>query len=121
MDIPRNDQKSDNAADDEQKFISLPYIKGTSKTLKRIFATHKIKCPFYSKETPRKHLSKPKDLVELDKKSSVVYKIPCKDCNVSYIGETKSSFKVRKNEHKRTVKSQDKIKLQTMFEKRIMK
>ena len=27
MDRPRNDQQSDDAADDEQKFISLPYIK----------------------------------------------------------------------------------------------
>ena len=43
MDRPRNDQRSDDAADNEQKFISLPYIKGTSETLKRIFATHKIK------------------------------------------------------------------------------
>ena len=40
MDRPRNDQQSDDAvADDEQKFISLLYIKGTSETLKRIFAT----------------------------------------------------------------------------------
>ena len=60
MDRPRNDQQSDDAADNEQKFISLPYIKGTSETLKRIFATHK--CSFYSKETLRKHLSKQKIL-----------------------------------------------------------
>ena len=93
-------------ADNEQKFISLPYIKGTSETLKPIFATHKIKCSFSSKKTLPKHLSKPKDLVGLDKKS-VVYKIPCKDCNVSYIGETKRSFEVRTNEHKRAVKNQD--------------
>ena len=32
---------------------------------------------------------------------------PCKDCNVSYIGETKRSFKVRTNGHKRAVKNQD--------------
>ena len=69
MDRPRNDQQSDDAADDEQKFISLPYIKGTSETLKRIFATYKIKCSFYSKETL---LSKPKDLVELDKEQRCI-------------------------------------------------
>ena len=79
--------------------MSLPYIKGTSETPKRIFATHKIKCSFYPNETLRKHLSKPKDLVELDKKS--------KDCNDCYIDETKRSFKVRTNEHKRAVKNQD--------------
>ena len=64
VDRPINDQQSDDAADDGQKFISLPYIKGTSETLKCMFATHKIKCSFYFKETLRKHLSKPKDLVE---------------------------------------------------------
>ena len=42
--------------------------------------------------------SEPKDLVELDLK---------KDCNVFYVGETKRSFKVRTNEHKRAVKNQD--------------
>ena len=72
-----------------------------------LFLQKNILCSFYSNETLRKHLSKPKDLVELDKKSNVVYKIPCKDCNVSYIGETKRSFKVRTNEHKRAVKNQD--------------
>ena len=46
--IPRNDQQSDDATDDEQKFISLPYIKGKSETLKSIFATHKIKSSFNS-------------------------------------------------------------------------
>ena len=92
---------------------SLPYIKGTNETLKRIFATHKIKRSFYSKETLQKHLSKPKDLIELDKKSNVVYKISCKDCNVSYIGETKRSFKVRTNEHKRAVKNPDVDKNET--------
>ena len=46
MNRPRNYQQSDDAADDEQKFISLPSIKGTSGTLKRIYATHKIKCSF---------------------------------------------------------------------------
>ena len=40
-------------------------------------------------------------------KSNVVYKINCKECNVSYIGETKRSFKVRTNETKRAVKNQD--------------
>ena len=40
MDRLRNDQQSDDAADDEQKFISLLYIKGTSETLKRIYLQH---------------------------------------------------------------------------------
>ena len=65
-------------ADNEQKFISLPYIKGTSETLKPIFATHKIKCSFFSKKTLWKHLSKPKDLVGLDKKATLYTKFLAK-------------------------------------------
>ena len=81
-----------------------------------------MNCLFYSKETLRKHLSKPKDLVELDKKSNVVYKIPCKDCNISYNGETKRSFEVRTNEHKRAVKTKMLIKIKlTIVGKMIMR
>ena len=43
-----------------------------------------------------------KIFIKSDKKSNIVYKISCKDCNVSYIGETKRTFKV-----KRAVKNQD--------------
>ena len=31
-----------------QKYISIPYIPGTSETLRRIFPKHNIKCTFYS-------------------------------------------------------------------------
>ena len=99
---------SDDAADTEpSKYISLPYIPGTSETLRRIFSTHKIKCAFYSKDTLRKHLSKPKDVVPSDQRSNVVYKIPCEDCEATYIGETKRSFKQRSTEHMRAVRNGD--------------
>ena len=52
-------------------------------------------CAFYSKDTLRKYLSKPKDAVPQDQRNNIVYKIPCKDCDSTYIGESKRSFKVR--------------------------
>ena len=99
-------QVSENAADTEpRKFISLPYIPGTSETLKRVFSSHKINCAFYSKETLRKQLSKPKDKVPINDRNNIIYKIPCNDCNASYIGETKRPFGVRKKEHQGNVKN----------------
>jgi len=99
---------SDNAADTEPtKFLSLPYIPGTSESLRRILASHKIKCAFYSKNTLRKHLSKPKDAVPQEQRNNIVYKIPCKDCDATYIGESKRSFKVRSSEHMRAVRNMD--------------
>ena len=88
-----------------KRFIGLPYIPGTSEALRRVFTSHKIKCAFYSKETLRKQLSKPKDKVPLDDRNNIVYKIPCSDCNASYIGETKRSFSVRKKEHESNVRN----------------
>ena len=99
---------SDDAADTEPtKFLSLPYIPGTSESLRRILASHKIKCAFYSKNTLRKHLSKPKDAVPQEQRNNIVYKIPCKDCDATYIGESKRSFKVRSSEHMRAVRNMD--------------
>ena len=99
-------QVSENAADTEpRKFISLPYIPGTSETLKRVFSSHKINCAFYSKETLRKQLSKPKDKVPINDRNNIIYKIPCNDCSASYIGETKRPFGVRKKEHQGNVKN----------------
>ena len=47
--------------DEHVGFINLPYIAGTSETLRRIFAKHKIRSTFYSSETLRKKLSHPKE------------------------------------------------------------
>ena len=123
MDRPRNDQQTDDAADDEQKFISLPYIKGTSEILKRIFATHKIKCSFYSKETLRKHLSKPKDLVELDKKATLYTKFLAKIAMFSILVKQKYLSKLEQTSIKKQLKTKMliKMKLRTIVGKMIMK
>ena len=42
-----------------------------------------------------------------ERKRSVVYEVPCKDCNHTYIGETKRTLKVRLGEHKKAVKRGD--------------
>jgi len=37
----------------------------------------------------------PKDKIPADLQNNIVYKIPCKDCEATYIGESKRSFKQR--------------------------
>ena len=92
---------------EQTRYISIPYIAGTSETLRRVFASHNIKCAFYSNDTLRKYLSKPKDTIPADQNNNIVYKIPCGDCEATYIGETKRSFKQRSSEHIRAVKNRD--------------
>ena len=88
-----------------KKYISLPYVPGTSELLRRIFSTHNIKCSFHSPTTLRRFLSKPKDQVPIEEQNNVIYKIPCGDCQAVYIGETKRSFGTRYKEHFSAVKN----------------
>jgi hypothetical protein len=48
-------------------------------------------------------LPKLKDKVKDNEKSGLVYQIPCKNCEFSYIGETKRSFPTCLGEHKADV------------------
>ena len=48
-------------------------------------------------------LCKVKDELNTLDKNSVVYKIPCSDCNNVYIGETGKELKFRLNEHQKNV------------------
>ena len=38
--------------------------------------------------TLQQEFPSPKDRPEIEKQTNVIYKIPCKDCSWSYIGET---------------------------------
>ena len=45
--------------------------------------------------------SKTKDKMKIEERNDVVYKIPCKDCNLCYIGETSRQVISRVEEHKK--------------------
>ena len=42
-------------------------------------------------------------------KKNVIYKIPCKDCKLSYIGETSQRYDERESQHRRCIRNQDEI------------
>ena len=44
-----------------------------------------------------------KDRLNKDKKTGVVYKINCRDCDASYVGQTKRLLKTRIEEHKKHI------------------
>lgn len=86
--------------DDEWKgFVTLPYVGGTTEKIQRILTSHKIKTAIKPSSTLRQVLSKPKDAVPNEKKTGVVYEIPCADCDLVYIGETGRSLLTRTKEH----------------------
>ena len=43
----------------------------------------------------------------MEKKKDIIYEVPCQDCNMKYIGETKRTMKKRLTEHRYAVKKGD--------------
>ena len=56
---------------------NLPYVEGTSEKLRRILRSHKIRSTFYTENTLRKLLCKPKDRVATEDENNIVYEIDC--------------------------------------------
>ena len=87
--------------------INLPYVEYTIKKLRRILRSHKIRPTFYTENTFRKLLCKPKDRVATEDKTNIVYEIDCSNCEAVYFGDSKRSLKSRSDEQKRSARNCD--------------
>ena len=90
-------QNSDN------KYISVPYIKGTSERVGKILKNYNIVLSNKASNTLHNKLSNSKEKQAFTDKTDVVYKIDCLDCDGVYIGETKKQAKERIREHELAV------------------
>ena len=85
----------------KKRAVVVPYIRGFSEELKRIFGGFGVPTYFKSSNTLRQQLVHPKDPVGKDKVVGPVYKISCEECDATYVGETERSLKARFGEHRR--------------------
>jgi hypothetical protein len=90
-----------------KKTVTLPYIPGISEKLGRICSTYNIRAVYSSKETLGKSLRKVKPQRPRETTKNVVYQIPCRGCDGSYIGESCRCLAKRVDEHKKAVKTYD--------------
>lgn len=84
-----------------QKYYKIPYVKGLTEPLKKILKSKSSEIAMYNKKTVKNLFSQIKDPTPKENTSNVVYKIPCNNCDVHYIGQTKQYLKNRISEHKR--------------------
>lgn len=81
--------------------VTLPYIRGITEPLQRAMRKYNINTVVKPYTKLRQLLVHPKDKIEQDKKCNVIYEIPCKSCNKTYVGETGRSFNTRKKEYQK--------------------
>uniref|UniRef100_A0A1A8IEJ6 GIY-YIG domain-containing protein n=1 Tax=Nothobranchius kuhntae TaxID=321403 RepID=A0A1A8IEJ6_NOTKU len=81
--------------------ITLPYIRGITEKIRATMKKHNINTPTKPYTTVRNRLVHPKDKISAGFKCGVVYEIPCKLCNKTYIGETGRQLNTRTIEHRK--------------------
>ena len=97
------ERKQTTKKEEKKKTVVIPYIKGISEAARRIFKKYNIETAMKPHCTIKNVLVHPKDKIEQMRTSSVVYSVPCKDCNEVYIGQTGRPLGNRIGEHKKEV------------------
>ncbi len=78
--------------------VMLPYTEGVSEDIRRACRKFGLKVVFRSGLSLRSMLIRVKDTLVMEKRSKVVYQIPC-SCGKKYIGETVRRLETRMKEH----------------------
>ena len=89
----------------KQKMVTIPYVKGTSEALQRIFRKYDVKTALKPVSKIRNFVVHPKDKRSVEDNTGVIYRVPCGNCSKAYVGETSRKFGTRKREHKQEVES----------------
>ena len=79
--------------------VTIPYVKGVTENVQRILRKHQVSTAVKPHNKLRNFLVHPKDKPNLDNTAGIVYEIPCKTCEKSYVGETGRLFGTRKKKN----------------------
>ncbi|XP_019886125.2 uncharacterized protein LOC109610764 [Ooceraea biroi] len=93
----------------ENKMLTIPYVKGLSESFGRFFKRFNVDVIFPIPKKLDRIIKRGKDKLTTKEQTGVVYKLNCLDCNLSYIGQTKTHVITRTNEHKTAVKKRDSL------------
>ena len=97
--IQKSNVQTPQRHENSRGFAVLPYVKGVSERIKRTLKRANIRTAFRPLETLSKIFRKPKDRAVDFKVPGIVYKVKCKDCHFTYVGESKRSWDSRGKEH----------------------
>ena len=94
-------------AKERTESIVVPYVKGVSEKLRKELAKEDVNLVFKKGRTLHSMIFNGKYKKNDGRKKDLIYKIPCQDCKLCYIGETAQWYDEREKQHKRCVRNQD--------------
>lgn len=86
------------------KYFRFPFIDGLSQKINKCFKNNDTKLAFYNPKTTNIFFTPLKDKIPPDKKSNIIYKIPCQ-CDKTYVGQTKQYLQSRLQQHRNDCKN----------------
>jgi len=93
----------------KKHYFVIPYMRGISETVASMFDRSVFTVGFRGFNKLNNIIRVQKDQVEHPQRNNVVYKIICKNCDASYVGQTKRQIRTRIKEHYNNIKL-DKLK-----------
>jgi len=99
-----HDDKNDNSDSTDKKILVLPYINNMSELIASTINKSNYITGYRVLNNLGEFIKVHKDKNKLLSTNNVVYKIYCKDCSASYVGQTKRQLKTRIKEHSNNYK-----------------
>src|SRR5436190_586078 len=92
---------------DVSSHIILPYVKNLTDNISRTLNKKGLKVIYKIPKKLNTLIKRGKDVLPIMNKTNVVYKLDCKDCNASYIGQTKRHLSTRIKEYQNNIKKRE--------------
>ncbi|KYN21658.1 hypothetical protein ALC57_05966, partial [Trachymyrmex cornetzi] len=81
-----------------EKYFTIPYVKSISESFLPISTMFHCKLAFTIPNTLKSFIRRGKDKLEFLSNQNIVYTISCKNCDASYVGQTKRRLKEHKSD-----------------------
>ena len=89
----------------QRPMVTIPYVEKVSEVVARVMRRHNVQVTMKPWKTLKGFLVHPKDKQSKEDITECVYKVPCANCDKTYVGETGRKSGVRLQEHKKEVDS----------------
>jgi len=84
----------------KKNFFTIPYVRSISESFLPLAKKYGYEIAYSVPNTLNRFIKRGKDKIEPAMQNGVVYKINCRDCNSSYVGQTKRKLGTRLKEHR---------------------